>query len=133
MQYLLDTNICIFFFRDKYGIADILRTKGIENCSVSEITVAELRYGAENSSTPQKQHHLLDIFLQRIAVIPVTNIIRTYAIEKVRLKRAGTPIHDEFDLLIGASAIHCGLTLVTDNVKDFKHLAGIKIENWVKR
>ncbi|MDR3134160.1 MAG: type II toxin-antitoxin system VapC family toxin [Prevotellaceae bacterium] len=133
MQYLLDTNICVFFFRNKYGIADVLRTKGVENCSVSEITVAELRYGAENSSNPQKQHQLLDTFLQRIAVIPITDSIRTYAVEKARLKKAGTPIHDEFDLLIGASAMHYGLTLVTDNMKDFKHLAGIKVENWIKR
>ena len=133
MRYLLDTNIRVFFFRNKFNIADTLRAKGTENCCVSEITVAELRYGAENSSNPQKHHHLLDTFLQWIITIPITDSIRTYAEEKVRLKKAGTPIHDEFDLLIGASAIYNGLTLVTDNLKDFKHFAGIKVENWVKR
>jgi tRNA(fMet)-specific endonuclease VapC len=110
-----------------------LQTKGIENCCISEITVAELRYGAENSINPQKNHQLLDTFLQRIAAIPVTDCIRTYAMEKVRLKKAGTPIHDEFDILIGASAIYHGLTLVTDNYKDFKRFANIKIENWINR
>jgi tRNA(fMet)-specific endonuclease VapC len=133
VQYLLDTNICVFFFRDKFNVANILHAKGIENCCVFEITVAELRYGAENSINPQKHHQLLDAFLQRIATIPITNSIRTYAKEKVRLKKAGTPIHDEFDLLIGASAICNELTLITDNLKDFKHFAGIKIENWIKR
>jgi tRNA(fMet)-specific endonuclease VapC len=133
MQYLLDTSICVFFLRNKYNIANILWTKGIEHCCVSEITVAELRYGAENSADPQKHHQLLDTFLQRIMIIPITDSIRTYAAEKVRLIKAGTPIHDEFDLLIGTSAIYHKLTLVTDNLKDFKHFDGIKIENWVKR
>jgi tRNA(fMet)-specific endonuclease VapC len=133
MRYLLDTSICVFFFRDKFNVAETLRAKGLENCCVSEITVAELRYGAENSINPQKHHRLLDTFLQRIVIIPITNCIRTYAEEKVRLKKAGTLIHDEFDLLIGASAIHYKLTLVTDNLKDFKHFSGIKVENWAKR
>jgi tRNA(fMet)-specific endonuclease VapC len=133
MFYLLDTSICVFFFRNKFNIAEIIRIKGPENCCVSEITVAELRYGAENSTNPQKHHQLLDAFLQRIVTIPITNCIRTYAKEKVRLKKSGIPIHDEFDLLIGASAIYNGLTLVTDNLKDFNRFADIKIENWVKR
>jgi tRNA(fMet)-specific endonuclease VapC len=132
MQYLLDTNICVFFLRDKFNIPDTLRVKGPENCCVSEITVAELRYGAENSANPQKHHQLPDIFLQRIATIPITDSIRAYAEEKVRLKKAGTPVHDEFDLFIGASAIHNKMTLVTDNLKDFKLFSGIKIENRIK-
>ncbi|MDR1680843.1 MAG: PIN domain-containing protein [Prevotellaceae bacterium] len=133
MQYLLDTNICVFFFRNKFNIADILRAKGLKNCCISEITMAELRYGAANSTNPQKHHLLLDTFLQHIAAIPITESIRTYAEEKARLNKAGTPIHDEFDLLIGASALYYGLTLVTDNMKEFKYFSGIKIENWVKR
>jgi tRNA(fMet)-specific endonuclease VapC len=130
---MLDTNICAFFFRDKYHITDILRTKGIENCCISEITVVELRYGAENSDDPQRHHKSLDLFLQRITVMPIIDSISTYAAEKVRLRKAGTPIHDEFDLLIGASAIYYGLTLVTDNLKDFKRFNNIKIENWIAR
>jgi tRNA(fMet)-specific endonuclease VapC len=91
MQYLLDTNICVFFFRNKFNVADTIKAKGTENCCVSEITVAELRYGAENSANPQKHHQLLDIFLQQIATIPITDSIRTYAEEKVRLKKAARP------------------------------------------
>jgi tRNA(fMet)-specific endonuclease VapC len=45
----------------------------------------------------------------------------------------GTPIHDEFDLLIGVTAIENQLVLVTDNLKDFKRLDGISLENWFKR
>jgi tRNA(fMet)-specific endonuclease VapC len=56
-----------------------------------------------------------------------------YAKEKVRLRKAGKPINDEFDLLIGVSAVANKLTLVTDNSKDFEQLEGIKMENWFKR
>ncbi len=45
----------------------------------------------------------------------------------------GTPMHDEFDLMIGVTAIENNLTLVTDNIKDFKHLDNLKIENWFER
>jgi len=133
MKYLLDTNICIFFFRDKYDISNILRTKGLENCCVSEITIAELRYGAENSINPQKHHEIIDCFLKKIALIPITNCLFVFAKEKVRLRKMGIPIHDDFDLLIGATAIHYNLTLITDNIKDFENLKDIQIENWVKR
>ncbi|MDR2802541.1 MAG: type II toxin-antitoxin system VapC family toxin [Prevotellaceae bacterium] len=133
MKYLLDTNICVFFFKGQFNIVNAFKAKGYENCCVSEITVAELRYGAENSTNPHKHHELLDCFLKKIAIIPISDSISLYAKEKVRLKKAGTPVHDDFDLLIGATAIQNKLTLVTDNVKDFERLAAIKIENWVKR
>lgn len=59
--------------------------------------------------------------------------MRLYAKEKVRLRRIGKPMHDEFDLLIGVTAIQNDLILVTDNNKDFERLEGIKMENWFKR
>jgi tRNA(fMet)-specific endonuclease VapC len=49
MQYLLDTNICIFFLRGKMPLEKIIREKAIENCFISELTVFELKYGAQNS------------------------------------------------------------------------------------
>ncbi len=56
-----------------------------------------------------------------------------YAKEKVKLRKMGKPLHDEFDLLIGATAVENKLILVTDNKKDFDRLTGIKIENWFSR
>lgn len=47
MKYLLDSDICIFFLKGKFGINDRILTVGIENCCLSEITIAELKYGAE--------------------------------------------------------------------------------------
>ncbi len=55
MRYLLDTNICIFFLRGKLNLDEIVKQKGKENCFISEITVLELRYGAENSVNVEKK------------------------------------------------------------------------------
>ena len=130
MQYLLDTSICVFFLRGKLDLDKVIRKKGRKNCYISEITAFELRYGAENSKNPLKSHKAVDSFLSGLSIIPIYGCIRQYAKEKVRLRKIGKPMHDEFDLLIGVTAIENQLTLVTDNVKDFKELEGIEIENW---
>ena len=133
MQYLLDTNICVFFLRGKMNLDDIIKRKGKQNCFISEITVFELRFGAENSQDIKKSHIAVDLFVNGISIIPISSCIKSYSKEKVRLRKAGKPMHDEFDLLIGATAIENKLTLITDNEKDFVNLEGIKIENWFRR
>jgi len=133
MQYLLDTSICVFFLRGKLELDKIIREKGTENCFISEITLFELRYGAENSENPTKSHKAVDLFVNGLSIIPIVGSIKKYAKEKVRLRRLGKPMHDEFDLLIGVTAIENKLTLVTDNVSDFQNLNDIKIENWFTR
>ena len=119
MQYLLDTNICVFFLRGKFNLEEVIKEKGRENCFLSEIIVAELRFGVENSDDPVESHKAVDIFLNGISIIPLFGSIRRYAKEKVRLRKIGKPIHDEFDLIIGVTAIENKLTLVTDNSKYF--------------
>ena len=59
--------------------------------------------------------------------------MKRYAKDKVRLKRQGTPIHDDFDLLIGVTAVENKLILVTDNTNDFIKLKDIQMENWFTR
>ena len=133
MKYLLDTSTCVYFLRGKLNLDEYIREKGRENCFISEITIAELRYGAENSDNPLKSHKALDAFLNGLSIIPIFGSIKRYAKEKVRLRKIGKPIHDEFDLMIGVTAVENKLILVTDNIKDFERLDGIKIENWFKR
>jgi len=70
--------------------------------------------------------------LKGLTIIPIYGCIRRYAREKVRLKKIGKPIHDEFDLLIGITAVENKLILVTDNAKDFKRIDGIQMEHWFK-
>ncbi len=133
MQYLLDTNTCVFFLRGKLNLNQKIKDKGRESCYISEITVVELRYGAENSDNPAKSHKAVDGFRNGLSIIPIFGCIMRYAKEKVKLRKMGKPLHDEFDLLIGVTAIENKLTLVTDNKKDFDRLDGIKIENWFQR
>lgn len=133
MKYLLDTNICIHFLRGKFEIDKKLKLIGLENCYISEITVLELRYGAENSNDKVKSHKALDVFLKGLVIIPIYGAIKKYAEEKVRLNRLGKPQNDEFDLLIGVTAIENKLILVTENIKDFERFLDIKIENWIIR
>ena len=133
MQYLLDTNICVFFLRGQMNLDEIIKEKGKQNCFISEITVFELKFGAENSQNTEKSHNAVDLFINGISIIPISSCIKSYAKEKVRLRKIGKPMHDEFDLLIGVTAIENKLILVTDNEKDFVNMKGIKIENWYKK
>ena len=91
MKYLLDTNICVHFLRGKFEIDKTLKLKGLENCYISEITVLELRFGAENSLDKVKSHKAVDIFLKGIVIIPIYGAIKKYAEEKVRLNKLGKP------------------------------------------
>lgn len=133
MQYLLDTCICVFFLRGKLNLDQIIREKGVNNCFISELTVFELRYGAEKSNNPQKSHEAVDNFINELQVIPVIGAAQKYAEVKVALEKQGKPMHDEFDLIIGVTALANQLVLVTDNVKDFRHIESLQIENWFER
>lgn len=113
-NYLLDTSICVFFLRGKLKLDEIIQKKGIENCFISEITVAELRFGAENSDNPNKSNKAVDAFVNGISVLPIYGAINQYAKEKVRLRKIGKPMNDEFDLLIGCTAVENKLILVSD-------------------
>jgi len=132
-RYLLDTNICVFFLRGNKSIVEQIISKGVTNCFISEITVAELLYGIECdesniSENRKKVIELIDI----LSVVSITNALQEYATQKAVLRKEGRLI-DDMDLLIGATAITNNMILVTDNEKHLNRLGNIKIENWVKR
>lgn len=129
MTYLLDTNIVIFFFKGRQSVLNKLDEVGIENCFISEITLAELKYGAAFSQNPSRHSEQIEELLQYITVIPITNCIDLFATEKARLRKTGQLI-DDFDLLIGATAIANDMTLVTNNLKHFERISDIEIEDW---
>jgi tRNA(fMet)-specific endonuclease VapC len=132
MKYLLDTNICIHFFRGKFNLIDKLTEIGIENFAISEITYAELIFGAENSTDPQKNHSLIEQLINQITILPIFNSILQYGKQKTKLRKQGKMISD-FDLLIGCTAIENNLVIVTENISEFKRIDGIRIENWILR
>lgn len=132
MKYLLDTNICIALLRGDRNVADILIEKGERNCYISVITLLELMYGAYNSRNVEKERHSVEELVSHFPIVALDNCSVEYASNKVKLRKAGTPV-DEFDLLIASNALHYNLTLVTDNTKHFKRIDGLKLENWIVR
>lgn len=75
---------------------------------------------------------LIERFAEKVNIVPFSETIDFYAKEKNRLNKQGTPIED-FDLLIASAAYCRELRLITDNLKHFKNINGIEIENWVER
>ncbi len=131
-KYLLDNNICIYFLKGLYELHNKIEQVGIENCFISEITVAELKFGAENSSNPIRNRETIDKFLSKFTILPIITSLDIYAKEKTRLRKKGKPL-DDFDLLIGATAVSNNLTLVTKNISDFDRLDMIKIDDWTSK
>lgn len=133
-KYLLDTNICIELLRGNKAVNEKALHIGIDRCRISVITLIELRVGEELAkANPDKyrNQHLNDFF-DCLDIIPIDTAIDYFIKEKARLQLAGTPIHNNFDLLIGCTAVVNGLTMVTDNTKDFKRISDIKLENWLE-
>jgi tRNA(fMet)-specific endonuclease VapC len=130
-QYLLDTNICIYYLKGLYDLDKKFKAVKIENCFISEITLAELKFGVENSKNPEKNQKALDSFLTGIQIIPIFEAIDTYAKEKARLRKSGKTV-DDFDLLIGCTAVAFDLTMVTNNTNHFQNIKNIKLDNWTK-
>jgi len=127
----LDTNICVFFLRGKHRIDKKISQVGNENCLVSEITIAELKFGAENSNNPVKNRKIVAEFQQRFGIIPIFTSLDVYAKEKARLRKKGKSL-DDFDLLIGSTAITNSMILVTNNRSDFERMENIELEDWTK-
>ena len=128
-QYLLDTNICAYFLNGKFNLEEKIDEVGFENCWVSEITIAELKYGVAKSTHKDKNKKTLETFQSKFNILPIFAALDIYATEKARLKTSGK-ILDDFDLLIGSTAIFNNLILVTKNVSDFDRLDRISIEDW---
>lgn len=130
-QFLLDTDICIFFLKEKYNIKQKILSVGIDNIFLSEITIIELTYGAYKSSNIKKHLKEVTLFESLFTVLPIYDNRELFSKEKVRLNQLGMRIPD-FDLLIGATAIQHGLTLVTNNEKHMLRLSNVQIDNWAK-
>jgi tRNA(fMet)-specific endonuclease VapC len=130
-QYLIDTNICIYYIKGKFELKEKFEKSDPDNCFISEITLAELMFGVENSEKKEKNQKALDDFLTGVKVIPIYHSLALYAQKKARLRKAGTPV-DDFDLLIGVTAVTHNLVMVTNNTEHFKRIKGIKLDNWAK-
>ena len=125
---LLDTNACIALFKGNKCVIDNILKIGQENCFVSEITIAELYFGAIKSG---RESHMKDVdyILQSFDVLPIFPCLKTYGTIKTDLEKRGRII-DEFDLLIASTAITNSLTVVTHNTKHFSRIKNLQVEDW---
>jgi tRNA(fMet)-specific endonuclease VapC len=130
-SYLFDTNICIYYIKGSFNLKEKFQTIQKEYRYISEITLAELKFGVQNSQEPKKNQATLNDFLTGVQILPIFNSLDLYAEEKARLRRKGEPI-DDFDLLIGVSSIANEMVLVTNNESHLKRISNIVIENWTK-
>lgn len=130
MIYLLDTNTVSFYLRGVPNVAQRLRAEKPSEVAVSAITAFELRYGAMKRQS-EKLTAAVEGFLALVAILPFDGPVSARAgALKVELEAKGQPSGLP-DLLIAAHALTLGLTLVTNNTKDFAHIPGLRCEDWM--
>jgi tRNA(fMet)-specific endonuclease VapC len=132
LTFLLDTNICIYALKRRSpAILERLREAGPDEVALSVITVLELRQGAERGSKLEQAHGRIDLFVAPMQVFPFgEEDARIAARIRMELSAKGEKIGD-LDSLIAAQALARDLTLVTNNLREFERVTGLKVENWV--
>lgn len=131
VRYLLDTNICIYVInhRPPAVLARFLAHE-MDGLGISAITASELYWGVCKSGSVRNQT-ALDRFLSPLAVLDYDQAAaRKYGELRAHLDKQGTPI-GPLDQQIAAHALALGLTLVTNNVREFERVPGLAVENWV--
>ena len=132
-RFLLDTNICVYI-REKKPLKVLARFEEVDpgSLAMSAITYGELVYGALRSIRPERAMLDLSRLATLISVLPLpVNAGETYGALRATLVRKGEVIGPN-DLWIAAHALASGLTLVTNNEREFKRVEGLKVENWAK-
>ncbi len=131
-MYLLDTNICIYIIKKKpVEVLRILKKKSQKEIFVSSITVAELEYGVAKSLYPGKNKVALIEFLSLFNILNFDDRDAVeFGIIKFKLEKSGKII-GPMDLLLSAQAESKKLILVTNNIREFERIEGLRIENWV--
>jgi tRNA(fMet)-specific endonuclease VapC len=129
---LLDTNICIYVARSHPAtVARRFARAAPGSLGISIITWGELCFGAAKSSDPSRAHSLLNQFSGLVQVLPLpAEAGLRYGKVRAELERAGTPIGNN-DLWIAAHALALGVPLVSNNLREFERVAGLKLENWI--
>ena len=131
LTHLLDTNICVAIIRSRSAKA-LTRLQMMTPGSVglSVVTVSELEYGAAKSQNPQRNRLALGQFLLPFEILPYDSTASShYGDVRARLEKLGTPI-GPLDTLIAAHARSLNAVVVTNNVSEFRRVAGLKVEDW---
>lgn len=131
LQYMLDTDICIYINKSHPSKLQQRFNRLAEQLCISAITLGELYFGVEKSARRTENLQALERFIGRLTVLPFSaKAASHYGQLRVELQHSGKPVGGN-DLLIGAHARAEGLTLVTNNTREFERMPGLRVENWV--
>lgn len=130
--FILDSDTWIEFFRHRGGVDKHIAVTPAEQIFASEVSIAELTYGALHSNDVEK--HLKEpIEIENtFTVLPLGDWTREYAEIRQSLASQGLRVSD-FDILIAVTARQYGLTVVTHNTKHFSKIPGIQCVDWVNK
>ncbi|MBW4473642.1 MAG: type II toxin-antitoxin system VapC family toxin [Stenomitos rutilans HA7619-LM2] len=133
MQYLLDTNICIYLIKQKPPkVLARFQSLNLSDIGISSITIAELEYGVCKSQQQEKNRNALMQFLVPLDVVEFGQAAATiYGLVRSDLERQGLVI-GSMDMLIAAHALSLGVTLVSNNVRELSRVTNLLLENWVE-
>jgi tRNA(fMet)-specific endonuclease VapC len=132
LQYMLDTNICIYIMKNHPPMLADRFNRIAEQLCISSITLGELHYGVEESVLRQQNLDDLTRFTARLETLPFSAEAAVhYGQLRAELERAGRPAGPN-DMLIGAHARSEGLIVVTNNTREFSRMPGLRVENWVE-
>ncbi len=130
-RYLLDTNMCIYLMKHQpEEVARRFAQCYVGDVVMSAITFAELQYGVAVSASPERERVNLLSLVEDIPVVPFdTDAALAYGPIRLATRESKK---DHLDKLIAAQAVALGVTVVTNNEKDFAKYPGVAIENWLK-
>lgn len=131
-MYMLDTNICIYIIKKRpTSVLQRFEKLSVGSVCMSLVTFSELEYGASKSNNSTKAMNVLEELANYIPVVPMgTDVAKHYGDIRAVLEAKGTPIGNN-DLWIAAHARSLGHTLVSNNIKEFKRVENLELENWV--
>lgn len=132
IRFLLDTNVCVELIRGRADqVFRRLQQHTVDEIGISSITLAELQYGVAKSARPGRNAMLLAKFCAPLAILPLDNAAaEAYGAVRAELERHGKPI-GPLDTLIAAHALSLGVTLITNNEREFRRVAGLRVANWL--
>lgn len=132
MKLMLDTNICIYLIKQQPpSIVERFSSHPVGDIGVSSITAAELSYGVSKGRHSSRNRHALEQFLAPLQVAVFDQAAAwSYGRLRRQLEEKGTPI-GSMDMLIAAHALSLGVRLVSNNLREFQHVPGLRLENWV--
>ncbi len=131
MKYMLDTNICIYLIKQKSPIVvNHFKSHVVGDIGISSVTLAELRYGVAKSQHIEKNRQALDEFILPLEIADFDEkAAESYGTLRASLEKEGKPI-GSVDMMIGAHVLSLGVTLVTNNTREFKQIKHLKVADW---